>query len=211
MALIGIAAWIAGFSYDSGYWGVLGWDSLSRYSLQETALNGFMGPLVEWLYAGLLAVFFAAYIFLLEFLSSFPVKKNRTEPAWVKKMRNWLQGRKKFDPQVKIVCVTLLLGGLGLIALVVLPTAGWVTVAYSKGQEHMKDEICQVRNSSVLPTKVNVGDEKYLFGRILLRSEKFIVLMDKTTIQVIATGDKSRVVDSTDVTSIACPLPAVRR
>ena len=205
MTFIGIVAWTAGFSYDQGYWGVIGWEySLNRRSPQETALVGFIGPVLNWFYAGFLISGIGIYIFLMGFLSGIPNKTNKKMPAWALKIENWLKSRKKFGPTMKLLCVGLLVGGIGFAVLIVLPAAGWMLAAYSEGKMQMQDQICEVRNATSLPTTVWIDAGTNLSGRMLNRTKKASMLLDKKAVHVIAAGDRPRILDSTDVTGIKC-------
>lgn len=205
LSLIGIAAWAAGTAYDQGYWSVVGWESpVNRRSLQDVAFVGFVGPIVNWFYACLYFICLGIYIFILEFVSAAPVKVGKKPPRYFLELQNWIRKRKKFSPEVKKLCAVMFAGGIGFGGLIVLPFVMWVSAAYSDGRSHIKKDICYARSAKTFPTTIRLDGGGSLVGKILARSERISILIDKTFIYVIVIGEKSQVIDSTEIQSVEC-------
>ena len=80
----------------------------------------------------------------------------------------------------------------------------WIFSAYNSGRNQIQREICEIRNSTILPSFVDLDSGAHFSGRILDQTEKFTVLLDQTSIYIVSIGDKTRKVDTIDVRGIKC-------
>jgi len=96
ITLIGIFAWVAGSAYDQGYWDATAWGgALSRKTVQDIAFDGFAGPMLNWIVAFLLVAGGVAYVFLMEYLSTFNFSKKNLARLNFLKIKNGLSSEGK--------------------------------------------------------------------------------------------------------------------
>nr|WP_315391752.1 hypothetical protein [uncultured Duganella sp.] len=210
ITIIGVLAWTGGTAYYEGYWSAVGWSKpIISQTVQETAYAGFTGPLYNWFIGGLLFVACGIYIAFIEFLGSLPQptfqifrRRRRSRPS---RLSLWLARRKQFSKSTTRFVVVMIASGVALSLLMTLPLIIWCVAASSQGKSHFEKAICQARETKTFRSKIVLADGTIKSGRILDRSDKITVLLDAENIHIIAAGEKSVILDSTNVGHVACP------
>jgi hypothetical protein len=142
---------------------------------------------------------------LLEFLSTLPAQqKKRPQKKPSSRFVNWLQARKKFNPSIKRFVSTTIIGGTAFSLFLVLPFFMWIYAAYTAGTRHIEQDVCAARAAKTFHTKVELSNGTSIEGTILDRSDKLIILVDRSAVHVITTERASRLLDTTDVKYIKC-------
>jgi hypothetical protein len=208
VSLIGIVAWTGGTAYFEGYWSTVGWGTpIVSKSIQETAYAGFTGTIINWISAAFGILCLGTYIALLEFLGKLPVpqflnrQRTQSEPWRIVK---WLSSGKKFDPTMTRVIALMIVSGLGLAVVFVLPGFLWCYGAYWQGKAQINKAICEARVAKVFHSTIMLTEGGKMSGIIIDRSDKVTILLDRSAVHVIATGEKSVLLDTTSVEHITC-------
>lgn len=201
VTLIGISAWMAGESFHRGFWSLAGWDGpIEPISVQQTAYDGFVRIVDSWFYLSIWFVIVGIYVF---FLSAGP-KKNYSAPRWLKKLTHWLKENIHLEESTARFSGNLILSGLIFGVLIVLPLIFWVNAASNAGQALFLKQTCEMRNGKPGRSEVQLFDGTKLQGNFLERTDKLSVILNKDFIYVVSTGEKSRILDKTSVSTIRC-------
>lgn len=204
--LLGILAWTAGWGYNEGAWGVVGWDAhINKASLQETALTGFMGTFVNWIYACGYVIALALYYLFLDI--GYQAMERAARPRWrlVAALLAFLRRFPRPSASAGKLGDLLVGGTVAMFCFVMFPFLVWVGFAQVLGAEQMKSRICQVRAMKALPSTAVLGNGKLISGVFLARSETMSVMLTPSFIYAISVGEHPRVSDVTDVRTVQCP------
>lgn len=201
ITFIGISAWVAGESFHRGYWRSAGWDGpLAPLSVQQTAYDGFVRAVDSWFYASMGFIVAGVYVF---FLAAGP-KKTYPTPAWLAKLIKWLREHVHLEESTARFSGNLILLGICFGLFIVLPLIFWVSAASNAGQALFLKQICEMRSGMLGRSLVELSDGTKLQGTFLERNDKLIVIVDKEFIYVVNVGEKTRILDRTSVSAIAC-------
>lgn len=200
---LGILAWIAGAAYQAGYWGVVGLDGpLIPRSLQATALMGFIGSLTSWIYAPMVLLVLSVLILFLGIGLRRKENKNDTQ-VWLVKTRDWLSGRFSYDQSLGVFGLTGMAFSYGFLILLEIPLVVWSMSAYHQGEKLFKEDACEIRNGIKLGSRIKLAEGNSIEGRILDRSDKFVVISNGWAIYSVAL-DSQILAYSIDIPTIEC-------
>jgi hypothetical protein len=201
MTILGTQAWIAGEAFNYGYWNAAHWPgSAIQVPLQNMAFTGFVGPFYNWLAGGIFLFCLGPYIALMAIQS----KNLRVKPAqWAVPILDWWRRRFTFDEATGKLAAVVTMLAVALFGVIILMSL-WIVGALQQGANLFKTQVCQLRAAEALPTTIQLGDGSKISGRVLDRSDKVIVIMDREAIHVLAVGEKSQLLDSTRVADVKC-------
>lgn len=202
ISILGIQAWIAGAAFESGYWANYGLDGpfISK-SLQQTALQGFIGPFEVWLYAALFAVVVGALLMIMAINKK---KTDKPAPGWVIALREKLKSKFEYDKKLGLVGFRIILGGYVFLFFIVLPLILWSLLAYYEGKNLFKVEVCKIRSGTSINTQINLKNEKIIAGRIIDRSEKYFAMNDGFSLHIFNNGENPSLAYSITLPKIEC-------
>lgn len=202
MTTIGTLLWVSGAAFSSGYWNLVEWGGpIITNSIQETMLLGFVGAAEFWFYTFLLMIGLGVLII---FLSIDLVRPIARLPRWCSAIINW------FSTTFRVDLFTLNIGTLlitwGLVTFFLMAFLFiCVHFSVSAGEREMMHKICEVRKGKItFPTTLALADGTKISGKLLERSDKFGVLLNKEAILMVIFGEKSQITDSTSLSGFKC-------
>lgn len=202
ITVLGVGAWIAGEAFYMGYWSAAGIPAITSMSLQQTAFAGFAAAYYNWawlpLVIGLCALYFA--ILAVDFKS-----RGTLKIQWLTKLKNWWSENIEIDKKLGKLVSSLLIAAILFFILILAPLTVWVVKAMGQGKEAFQRQACSIRAAKTLPSAVTLADGTTIGGKVLDRSEKALVFLNRTTIYVITVdGEKNKLLDSTDIQHVKC-------
>lgn len=200
--LLGIMSWILGACFTVGYWEAAGYPGpLIPMSIQMTALNGFISTFKTWQAIPLLIAAISLY-WLLTCIVLYIIVPTKGLDRLAKSDR--------FKRFVRANATQVFAGlwafaASALLALIIAPLSYLSSDAVAKGKAFFTSNTCALRAGHQPLTTIKLNDSTNLAGLILDRSEKQLVLMDKTSLYIVNTGDKNALVATTALPAMTCP------
>jgi len=171
-------------------------------SLQQMALQGFIGPFEVWGYAALAAVILGI---LLMFMAVTTKKEDKPDAKWLVNLREKLSAKYKYDKALGYMGLRLVIGGYAFLFFIVIPLIIWAIFAYSSGKNLFEDEVCKLRSGKNHTTKISLKDGKVITERIIDRSENLIALSDGVSLHVFSKGENPSLAYSISLPQSLCP------
>lgn len=204
ITFLGVCAWIAGKAFFSGYWTAVGnGGPLSSSTIQEVAFFGFAAAIRIWFYAIFVIACFGA---LAWFFGIGLNRKNKKPSDKLIRVRTWFSERFSYDQDNKYISIFIIWVAAVLYSFVVFPLAGWVNSASDAGRERFDEIACHRLKGNDFPTGISMSEGGQLQGWVLDRSEKFMMLVDRSFVYTISLGEKVRVVEKTAL-KLTCKKP----
>jgi len=202
ITLIGIGAWIAGESYNSGFWfAAKGIGPVMPPTLQQTAFVGFIGPIGNWIVAAVAISILGMIIGIMSIRS----KSTSKPPRLLLVIANFFKARFTMDSTSAGLSQILTAVGVCFVYFMILPLAAWIYFANAEGQNTFKKFVCEARVASSFPTEISLGDGAQIRGKIIDQSDKLNILLDKNSIYLVLLGDKPRILSTTSTAGTICP------
>ncbi|WP_434631304.1 hypothetical protein [Chromobacterium sp. CV08] len=190
--LLGAFAWIAGSSYLDGFWSPIeNAGPLSRPSLQDTALKGFVLPYIAWI--KLVAYLVATGLVTLVLGIRLKKKSGSTQQG---KIPTQFLSRFSYDKDFRGMTFVFLGTALYLFCLVYY-LALWINSARDIGRQNFIATACAKQAGKTAPSSITLDNGKTVSGWLLDRSDKFLMLVDGGRVYTVAIGDKVRLMDTT--------------
>ena len=202
--LLGTQAWIAGAAFEAGYWGVVGLDGpIVPKTLQQTALIGFIGAFPTWAGAVMVIAMFGAILGI----STISVKRNNSkeDPRIIQKIKAWVS-RSFFinDKKIGLTSVVIIFGAIAFFTFLLLPMAFWSLYAHQYGKNFFNQQMCSVQRGAYVRTTAQIAGGDTFQGLLIDRSDKFTVILGKSSIHVLTAGDISKLQYTIKLPNASC-------